>query len=373
MSSPSPQPQMDPKIWSKLPPEILEQILSFLPLKTFFNLRSTCKGFWSLIFSPSFITKHSSPSSTSPFSSFLLLSHPQFHRHFPLYDSTLATWRNISLSLSHSLSLHHHNNNNNFTSLVSSGGLFCISDYSSSSFVVCNLLSKSSRKIEYPSSFFHLEHLTFVATPNGYKIFVLSSHPSSSRNNAFLYDSNKLSWSKFESFDPIVGDNHHQQGVFHNGGLFFATPEPFSVVRFDLESGKWESDVGELPNQVTFIRLVSDGEGKLFLVGGVGSNGISRSIKVWEMGEEGDWVEVEVLPDIMCKKFVSVCYHNYEHVYCFWHEGMICICCYTWPEILYFLVGRRTWHWLPRCPSLPMKCSCGFKWFPFVPKLYASV
>ncbi|XP_061355692.1 F-box/kelch-repeat protein At5g43190 [Gastrolobium bilobum] len=358
-------PPMDPRIWSKLPPEILEYILSFLPLKTFLNLRSTCKGFWPLIFSPSFISKHSSSSSSS-FSSFLLLSHPQFHRHYPLYDCTLATWRNISLSFSDS-----RHSSPPFNTLVSSGGLFCLSDSTSCSLLVCNLLAKSSRKIEYPGHFLHLEHLTFVTTPSGYTIFVLCSESAS--NNAFVYDSNVLSWRRFEGFGPILGDNHHQQGVFFNGGLYFATPEPFSVVFFDLESGRWERPIGELPSQLTFVRLVSDGEGKLYLVGGIGNNGISRSIKLWELGEDGNWVEVQSLPDLMCRKFVSVCYHNYEHVYCFWHEGMICICCYTWPEILYYLVSRRTWHWLPRCPSLPLKCSCGFKWFSYVPQLYASV
>lgn len=360
---------MDPKIWSRLPPEILEYILSFLPLKTFLNLRSTCKGFWPLIFSPSFISKHS-PSS-SPFSSFLLLSHPQFHRHFPLYDCNLGTWRNISLSFSDSL-----HSSPSFTTLVSSGGLFCLSDSISCSLLVFNLLAKSSRKIQYPSFSFHIEHLTFVTTPKGYIIFVLSSKSAST--TAFVYDSKVLTWRSFEGFDPILSDNPHQQGVYFNGCLYFATTEPFSVVYFDLENSKWERPIGELPSQLTFVRLVSVnddvGEGKkLFLIGGVGNNGISRSIKLWEMSEEGNWIEIQSLPDLMCRKFVSVCYHNYEHVYCFWHEGMICICCYTWPEILYYLVSRRTWHWLPKCPSLPSKCSCGFKWFSFVPRLFAEV
>ncbi|XP_057427786.1 F-box/kelch-repeat protein At5g43190 [Lotus japonicus] len=354
--------KMDPKIWSKLPPEILEYILSFLPLKTLLNLRSTCKGFWSLVFSPSFTSKYSS--SSSPFSSFLLLSHPQFHRHYPLYDCTLGTWRNISLSLSDS-------SPSSFTNVVSSGGLFCLSDSMSCSLLIFNLLAKTSRKIQYPSYSLHLEHLTFVTTPSGYIIFSLFS--ASATNRAFVYDSEVRSWRRFNGFGPILGDKLHQQGVFFNRGLYFATPEPFSIVRFDLESGVWERPVGELPGQLTFARLVSDGEGKLYLIGGVGNNGISRSIKLWELGEAGDWVEVQSLPELMCRKFVSVCYHKYEHVYCFWHEGMICICCYTWPEILYYLVSRRTWHWLPRCPSLPLKCSCGFKWFSFVPKLYASV
>ncbi|QHN88573.1 hypothetical protein HN51_017546 [Arachis hypogaea] len=382
---------MDPRIWSKLPPEILEYILSFLPLKTFLNLRSTCKSFWSLIFTPPFINKHSSSSSSSssPFSNFLFLSHPQFHHsHFTLYDCNHATWRNISLSLTtnDSSSLHHSSPSSSwFTTLVSSGGLFCLSDPTSCSLLVCNLLAKTSRKIQYPSFNLHLEHLTFVTTPKGYTIFVLFSHssssPSSSSSNVFVYDSKVLSWTRFEGrFGVNLGDNIRQhQGVYFNGGLYFATPEPFSVVKFDLGIGKLERPIGVLPNQVTFLRLVGDGgEGKkMYLVGGVGSNGISRSIKLWEFCEENDygnyWNEVESLPDLMCRKFVSVCYHNYEHVYCFWHEGMICICCYTWPEILYYLVSRKTWHWLPRCPSLPLKCSCGFKWFSFVPNLYAAV
>ncbi|WVY97991.1 hypothetical protein V8G54_030142 [Vigna mungo] len=66
-------------------------------------------------------------------------------------------------------------------------------------------------------------------------------------------------------------------------------PEPFSVVRLDLDSGKWERHVTELLPQLTFVRLVSDdeGEGKLYLVGGIGADGICRSIKVWELKSDG--------------------------------------------------------------------------------------
>ncbi|WCJ35550.1 Galactose oxidase/kelch repeat superfamily protein [Euphorbia peplus] len=155
--------------------------------------------------------------------------------------------------------------------------------------------------------------------------------------------------------------------------MYYTTPEPFSIVSLDLEGGKWERFRNEMPGELTFGRLVSDGElGKLYLIGGIGRNGISKMIKLWEL-RNNIWVEIESLPEMMCRKFVSVCYHNYEHVYCFWHQGMICVCCYTWPEILYYKVGRKTWHWLPKCPSLPDKWSCGFKWFSFVPEFYATV
>lgn len=168
--------------------------------------------------------------------------------------------------------------------------------------------------------------------------------------------------------------NYRQKGVWYKGCLYFTTREPFSVVGFDLGTGKWEISVADLPGELIFSRLVSDGTGKLYLFGGIGSNGISRNLKLWELGEGGEnWVEIGSVPDMMCRKLVSVCFHNYEHLYIVWHDGLICVCCYSWPEILYYKVCRRTWHWLPKCPSMPEKWSCGFKWFSFVPELHAFV
>uniref|UniRef100_A0A6N2MIV0 F-box domain-containing protein n=1 Tax=Salix viminalis TaxID=40686 RepID=A0A6N2MIV0_SALVM len=369
LQSPSRLPEMDPAIWSRLPEELLEIVLSFLPLKTFLNLRSTCKHFKSLMFSRSFMSRHTA--SGSPFSSFLLLSHPQFYQQFPLYDSIAGSWRNLTLSLSLLLPGSGSNVSPSCTLLSSSNGLICFSLPSSCSLLVCNFVAKSSRIVEFPTHPFTFESFVFVPVSSGYKIFVLCSKFSS--NSVFVYDSKVHSWQKFDRFEPILGDNYRQEGVFFNGSLYFTTSEPFSIVCFALESGRWERLDSELPGDLTFVRLVSDGKKKLYLIGGVGRNGISRSMKLWELDDKRDWIEVESLPEMMCKKFLSVSYHNYERVYCFLHEGMICVCCYTWPEILYYKISRRTWHWLPKCPSLPEKWSCGFRWFSFVPELYALV
>lgn len=354
---------MDPGIWSRMPDEILEHVLSLLPLKNFLKLRSTCKYFKSLISSRSFITKHH----YSCTSSFLMLSHPQFRQQCPLYDTEVNTWRKLSISLSPMLSCTSPN------SLVSvSNGLVCFSLPNSCSFLVCNLLARSSIIIKFPSHPFTFELPTLVSTPTSFKLFIMTS-TSGSSTHAFVYDSKIQSWHQFDGFKPIIGDNNHQHGVISDGYLYFATPEPFSIVWFDLERGNWGRLMVELPSELTFIRLVSSSDGNLYLIGGIGSNGISRSMKLWELSGGRNWVEVESVPDMMCRKFVSVCYHNYEHIYCFWHQGMICVCCYTWPEILYYKISRKTWHWLPKCPSLPEKWNCGFRWFSIVPELYAFI
>uniref|UniRef100_A0A2P2MZX5 F-box/kelch-repeat protein At5g43190 n=1 Tax=Rhizophora mucronata TaxID=61149 RepID=A0A2P2MZX5_RHIMU len=366
--SPSSSSEMDPRIWSRLPWELLEHVLSFLPPMAFLNLRSTCKHFESLIFSPSFISKRTS--CTSPSSAYLLLSHPQLYHRVALYDCTLGSWRNSILSFSFWPSSAAAGSPRAIL-LSSSNGLLCFSLPASSSFLVSNFLTKSMRVIEFPSDPFAFESLTFVSTSFGYKIFMLCSAFSSIC--AFVYDSRVHSWQKFDGFEPILSQNGRQEGVYVNGSLYFTTPEPFSVVCCGLETGNWEGLNNELPRELTFVRLVSDGEGKLYLIGGIGRNGISRTIKLWELSDGRNWTEVESMPERMCRKFLYVCYHNYDHVKCFWHQGMICFSCYAWPGILYFKVSRRTWHWLPKCPALPEKWSCGFRWFSFIPDLCALV
>nr|GMD93863.1 F-box/kelch-repeat protein At5g43190 [Ipomoea batatas] len=367
-----PSKQMDPKIWSRMPEDLLERVLSFLPLKNFMSLRSTCRHFNSLVFSPPFISKYSPSSSPSPsaFSSFFLLSHPQFSRKYPLFDTVHNNWRNLSVSLSAAQPC-----GSTSALLSSSNGLLCFSHPTSNSFVISNLLSRSSRVVKFPVLPFSFESITLVSMPNGnYKILVIKSSMGSSKTT-FIYDSSFHSWEQSEDFDLIFSNYiHHQEGVSHHGSLYFITPEPFHVLCFDFQIGKWKRATIDLPADLSFARLVSDGDGTLFLIGGIGRNGISKSMRLWEWnGDEERWIDVEDVPEMMCKKFLSVCYHNYEHVYCFWHQGLVCVCCYTWPEILYFKVSRKTWHWLPKCPSLPPKWSCGFKWFSFVPELYAFV
>ncbi|XVF16546.1 hypothetical protein REPUB_Repub10bG0041300 [Reevesia pubescens] len=98
----------------------------------------------------------------------------------------------------------------------------------------------------------------------------------------------------------------------------------------------------EMLRELTFGRLVSDtDEEKLYLVGGIGRNGISRSLRLWELSNEGNWEELERLPELMCRNFMYVYVTTTMIMFTtFWHHGMICVCCQTWPEILYYKVSR---------------------------------
>lgn len=361
--------EMPTVIWGRLPEDLLDRILALLPLHHLLLLRSTCKRFHSLLLSPAFLSQFHSHNPRAG-AAYFILSHPQFSPCFlPLYDSSADFWRKLPISITSSYKL-----------LSSSSGLLCFSlSNQPTSFLVFNLLTLSSKIIFSPiqssSSATLFSPPSPSTSPHGYKIFL----PNSTSSTFYLYDSNSCSWSSFPLRMPLLSlTNSHQVPVFFKGLLYFTTNEPFTILGFNLEAGRWEMDVAPLlPPELAFVRLVScSGGKKLYLIGGVGSNGISRSLKIWELveaGQERRWEEVGRLPDMMCRKFVSVCYHNYSHVYCLWHEGMLCVCCTTWPEVLFYRMGRGTWHWLPKCPLLQEKWSCGFHWFSFAPDLYAMV
>ncbi|WOL03936.1 hypothetical protein Cni_G12656 [Canna indica] len=367
---------MEPSVWGRLPNELLERIVALLPLRNILALRPTCRRFSSLLSSPAFLSHLQLHNS----SAFLLLSHPQFtHRCLPLYDPAADGWRSVAVPSSSSFSAAA---SPSFLLLSASSGLLCFS-LSRTSLLVANLLTNASKVLPLPTySASSPSAATLVSlpsrsnSPHGYKIFL----PSASSSDVFVYDSTALAWTRFTGFEPVLGrGNPYQNGAFLDGSLYFTTSEPFSVVGFDLQNGAWDAAAAPaLPAELAFVRLVGGGD-RLYLVGGVGRDGISRSLRLWELvgGKPGGnaryWEELGRLPEMMCRKFVSVCYHNYSHVHCLWHEGLICVCCTTWPEVLFYKVSRGTWHWLPRCPMLQEKWSCGFRWFSFVPDLFAVV
>lgn len=371
---------MQPSIWGRLPDELLERIIALLPLRTILALRPTCRRFSCLLSSPAFLSLLHAHNSLA----FLLLSHPQFsHRCLPLYDPAADGWRSVPLppsSTSGSASP------SSLLLLSAASGLLLFA-LGRSSLLVANLLTNASKVLPLPTYSAAPSSATLVSLPSrsnsthGYKIFL----PCASDDDVFVYDSASLAWTRFPGFEPVLGRrNPHQGGAFFDGSLYFTTPEPFSTVGFDLRNGAWDVGVAPpMPEDLAFVRLVGgcsgSGEDHLYLVGGIGRDGISRSLKLWELvGRKEEkrgraWEEIGRLPEMMCRKFMSVCYHNYSHVNCLWHEGLVCICCTTWPEVLFFKVSRGTWHWLPRCPMLQEKWSCGFRWFSYVPDLFALV
>ncbi|CAN6450226.1 unnamed protein product [Victoria cruziana] len=350
--------EMDPLIWSRLPIELLEQVLARLPPRFYVRLRPTCRYFSALILSPSFLSLHCPLKAFS--TPYLLLFHPLFHPNLHLYDFLHDQWRSISLPFPSSLSI-----------LSASSGLILFKVHKSPYLVIHNPITKSCRSIRFSDGADSVSHASIAAsTPSQYDILAANSSAA-----IYTYSSCRRRWSWIQPPDGSARKDRKQEAVFCNGTFYIAGSDQFSIMgyRSDSENGKWRRVAAEIPASLVFLRLASCQE-KLYVVGGMGDNGICRSLGVWAVEEEGgELVELQRLPEVMCRKLLGLCYHNYELIRCIGHGDLVCVYSSIASQVVVYMVSRRTWHWLPTCPSVPEKSIAGFRWFSFSPSLYSLV
>ncbi|GLJ06994.1 hypothetical protein SUGI_0054970 [Cryptomeria japonica] len=313
---------MEARIWSNLPEDVIDRILAKLPAESFLRLR-ICRA----------------------------------------YDSFLSKWHTISLSFLPYPTAE---------VVGASGGLLCLKTQFCLS--VCNPLTKMWREFPYHSFERNWNAVALVAGEGLQGYYILVAGTCFDRRTE-IYDSVSDTWKRTE--DVPMQTNLRYDATYCDGMIYFSTSEAFGAMGYDMKRGSWRrveaTSPMPLPDSLVCSRLVSCSS-RLFLVGGVGENGISRSIWVWELNEQGtEWREVQKLPEMMCKKFLAISYHNYDQICCVGHEDYICLSCFTSPQVLVYKLPRRTWHWLPRCQSIPDEASYGFKWFSFTPSLYALV
>ncbi|XP_020097058.1 F-box/kelch-repeat protein At5g43190 [Ananas comosus] len=382
--------EMEASIWGRLPDELLERVLALLPLRALISLRRTCRRFRSLLLTPAFLSllpNHARPrracqSSSSSFSSSPRSSPPlaplrpllrSWARPLPSLLSYFSSERRAS-SRSCSSSIHATLHTNQ--PLPAGGGRseqWTIAGATLSPAASRRPTATSACPAQDPARW--SSSTTSEATPAG--LFPSASSASSSRRPATARRGALLprgTLFRHHGALPLVPSTWALQGTWFPPRRLSPLPPAPRGLAFALVGRQARAGAG------------GAGE-RLFLVGGVGRDGITRSVCVWELlplgggGGGWRWAEAGRLPEMMCRKLVGVCYHNYAHVYCAWHGGgaagaggaAVCVCCATWPEVLAFRVGRATWHWLPRCPLLRDKWSCGFRWFSFAPDLYALV
>eukprot|EP00252_Welwitschia_mirabilis_P006806 TRINITY_DN17705_c0_g1_i1.p1 TRINITY_DN17705_c0_g1~~TRINITY_DN17705_c0_g1_i1.p1 ORF type:complete len:349 (-),score=34.99 TRINITY_DN17705_c0_g1_i1:547-1593(-) len=345
---------MDSRIWSNLPEDLQDKILAMLPVKSFLPLRCVCKRWYNLLKSPCFLSLCSKQSAERPW---LVMVKRQDETIIRAHDVFRDKWYTLPLNFLPCTVVE---------IVAASGGLLCLK--SNYSLIVCNPLTKIWK--EFPFSSLDNNNLCAVTmtsikgTP-GYKILIAVSTPG---KTAYVYDSITSQWSTVKDF-PLRAPLKYD-ATYCDGMVYFNTSEPLGIIAFNLDTHEWFYILAPLPPNLTCNRLVSCGN-KLYLVGGVGANGISKSFGVWELSQDRtEWTEVQKLPEMMCKKFLALCYHNYDHIYCVGHDDLICLSCFTWPEVLVYKLSRRTWHWLPRCPLISEKSRCVLKWFSLNPSVY---
>jgi hypothetical protein len=211
--------------------------------------------------------------------------------------------------------------------------------------------------------------MVYEPISNSVQILITCSEKDTSGTNAILYDSLTRRWKKAASI-PFTTELK-SEAPYCNGRFYFTTSEPFHIVAYDVRADIWTNiPAPSFPGQHLTYADVAANEHSVFLIAGLGIHGIVKNLGIWKLQKGNmEWVEVLQMPDSMCKKFLSMCYHTYKHICCISHDDYICLFCSTSPAVLLYKLSRRTWHWLPECPFLTAKKSGGFSWFTFDPDL----
>ncbi|XP_023528416.1 F-box/kelch-repeat protein At3g61590-like [Cucurbita pepo subsp. pepo] len=353
---------------SILPDDLLERILSYLPIASIFRAGSVCKRWHDIVSSRRFLWNVSHIISQKPWY-FMFTSSDE-----PIgyaYDPVLRKWYAIDLPCI--------DKSNCF--IASSCGLVCFMDNDSRNELhVCNPITKCSMKLPEPLGSMFSDYSALAISVNrvfhNYTISVVKSKQVP--GNFFqwdisihIYDSETMMWVTSLT-EVLSGWRGGDESVICDGVLYFliystgggAPDNRHGLVSYNISN---HSSHGLLirsfipaPCSLTCGRLMNLKQ-KLVMVGGIGRQDrpdIIKGIGIWILcGKE--WREIARMPHKFFQGF-----GEFDDVFasCGTDE-LIYIQSYGAPALLTFDMNLKQWRWSQKCPvtkRFPLQLFTGF-------------
>ncbi|KAI9126590.1 hypothetical protein K1719_002186 [Acacia pycnantha] len=376
-------PWMDCRIWSKLPPRILDRILAFLPPPAFFRVRCVCKRFYGLLFSNTFLQLYLQISQPHHWFIFFNLNktfkssciyptkNPTTSRgaitaaaaatqycEAYLFDPYEIAWYRIPFPLVPS----------GFSPCSSSSGLICfVSDEAGPKTLILSnpiigtitQLPPTIRPRLFPSIGLAISHSSIDLTVAGddmispYAVKNLTSE-------SFHIDSSGF-YSIWGTTSPLPRLCSLESGkMIHAGGRFYCMNcSPFSVLCHDISSNTWSKIQAPMRRFLRSPSLI-ESKGKLLLVAAVEKSklNIPRSLRVWILQACGTtWVETERMPQQLYVQFAEL--EGGNGFDCVGHGEFIVLIIRGTDKVLLFDICRKRWQWIPPCPYVVVASSGG--------------
>ncbi|KAL3692390.1 hypothetical protein R1sor_006041 [Riccia sorocarpa] len=296
---------LDPSLWKNLPDDLHAWVLQKLPLESLVKFRMVCKKWNAAILSVDFVPPPNLARKCVPM---------YFHDDVPstVYNRKRNSWQPMSFSFLETPS--------SFLSLlVSAGGLLCFKTGIAGELIVCNPITKQSRRIQVPCRIRH-DAITQIAGESevviyesahssrnlkvyhlstgsfdkevvvgmvmdhdssygsGYKLVVagVTLSDNSSERTTLVYDSITNSWKKGGEVPRGVRFWRSGKPVSSRGYLYCITyneqvwrermdqERPWSVLRYDLEHEKW-SEV-KIPRRNSILHQLVEHQGRILVV-----------------------------------------------------------------------------------------------------------
>ncbi|XP_073386382.1 F-box/kelch-repeat protein At5g15710 isoform X1 [Physcomitrium patens] len=307
-------------IWSRLPEEVMDLVLAWLPLSAFFRMRCVCKKWNHIISSPNFLNTYSRVPFRTAF--FLHLIKLNGVLTAACHDPTNNRWQRLPLdSIPVNAYIH-----------GGAGGLFCCQRVVNSFLVlsVCNPLTKKWRDLPpMPNLNASTCFVKMIANPrnNTYKIVrvgQLQPLPTVRNNGARIelctevYESATDSWGTVEHTPTDL--RFIQGSSICDGAVQCRTSTTRRMIAFDTARKRWIEVFARNLGPILDSKLV-DCDGLPHLVTRAWKGGQMESIDVWRQKprfasssgngavdpfSDVEWEEVDRMPPSLFRQWCSI-------------------------------------------------------------------
>lgn len=360
-----------------LPDDLLERILSFLPVASIFRAGSVCKRWHEIVTSKRFLWNNSHALSQKPWY-FMFTSSDD-----PIgyaYDPILRKWYGIDLPCIEK--------SNWF--IASSCGLVCFMDnVSRSELYICNPITKSCDGIDQPPGPQFPDYSALAVSVNrltkSYNISIVKSKQVPENFfqwdlSVHIYNSGTRKWVTALT-EVLTGWRGGDESVICDGILYFliysigggGPDNRHGLIMYNLKNqssyGLLMKSFVPVPCSLTCGRLMNLKE-KLVMVGGIGKHdrpGIIKGIGIWVL-KGREWQEIARMPHKYFQGF-----GEFDDVFASSGTGdLIYIQSYGGTALLVFDINQKQWRWSQKCPVVkrfPLQLFTGFC---FEPRLEIS-
>ncbi len=327
---------LDPKIWSKLPEELLERVLVHLPLQSLVRMRAVCKKWDHYVFTGTFTKLRAEALQQKPW---IVMTSTE--KSLFAYDSGLDTWHDVSIPFN-AYELH---------VVAAAGGLLCFSNawFQWPGMYVCNPMTQKWRQLPPMNTWMiSTVGMVYEEAARTFKILVCGRLEDHSMITE-VYDSKTNSWTMGGT--PSPARKYGGDASLWCDGIFYCLTFPFStlcLLAYDLRQGAWHEVPVRMPAPIMSPSLV-ECKGRLMLVGGLEEQMVF-AIQIWELDSiKWEWIELERMPAELCKDFGTNMVPS-KPLSCFATGDLIFFTIPSstnyMPSLMYDIT-HHTWDWWP--------------------------
>ncbi|KAJ4884899.1 F-box/kelch-repeat protein [Raphanus sativus] len=358
---------------SLLPNDLLERILTFLPIASIFRAGTVCKRWNEIVSSQRFLSNFSNNNSSVPQSPWYFMFTSTDDPSGYAYDPVIRKWYSFDLPCIET--------SNWF--VASSCGLVCFMDNDCRNKIyVSNPITKHWRKLTEPPGHRSTDYTALSTSVNrakqSYSVSIVKSKqvPGDFFQwdlSVHLYSSETMTWTTRVT-DVLTGWRGGDESVICDNVLYFliystgGSDHRHGLVALELSSTSSSSGVLmrsfiPMPCSLTCGRLMNLKE-KLVVVGGIGKHDrpdIIKGIGVWVLKGGGgkEWQEVARMPQRFFQGFGEL-----DDVFASsGSDDMVYVQSYGSPALLTFDMNLKCWKWSQKCPvskKFPLQLFTGF-------------